>query len=372
MLLGNRLNWLATKFELSRGDGVNQRSMEGLRGFAVFLVFLVHFSTLIEPRLSAYPELLMFSRYLHAIGSSGVDLFFVLSGYLIFGSLISRHQQFSKFMTRRIIRIYPTFLTVFIVYTILSFIFPNENKFPSTAFAGIIYVIQNILLLPGLFPITPLITVAWSLSYEMFYYLIIPGVIALFALRERSPRWRAAFFLCVAVAASLYCAWDGGPIRLIMFVSGMLLFEAMGRAAVPTPSSHLGFLALAIGLLSALMPVDGNAGYALRVWILFVAFFIVCLGCFRPDAGGWLPRAFCWKPLRWLGNMSYSYYLLHGLALKAGFLVLSKLLPATDGPAWLFWVSLPLMFALTLIPTSALFLLIERPFSLAPRRATSA
>ena len=207
----------------------------------------------------------------------------------------------------------------------------------------------------------------------MFYYLIIPGVIALFALRERSPRWRAAFFLGVAMAVSLYCALGVGPIRLVMFISGILLFETMDRAAVTTPSSNLGFLALTVALLSTLIPVDGNVSYTLKVWVLFIAFFIVCLSCFRPDAGGWLPRAFCWTPLRWLGNMSYSYYLLHGLVLKAGFLVLSKLLPATtDGTAWLFWALLPLMFVLTLIPTSGLFLLIERPFSLAPRRVSPA
>jgi peptidoglycan/LPS O-acetylase OafA/YrhL len=176
----------------------------------------------------------------------------------------------------------------------------------------------------------------------------------------------------VAIAATVYCALGAGPIRLIMFISGILLFEAMDRAAVPTPSSTLGVLALSIGLLSALIPVDGNAGYALKVWVLFIAFFIVCLSCFRHDTCGWLPRGFCWTPLRWLGNMSYSYYLLHGLVLKAGFLVLSKLLPAADGGTWLFWFLLPLMFVLTLIPTSALFLLIERPFSLAPRRSTSA
>ena len=40
------------------------------------------------------------------------------------------------------------------------------------------------------------------------------------------------------------------------------------------------------------------------------------LACFRAE--GPLYRAFAWTPLRWLGNMSYSYYLIHGLALKAG------------------------------------------------------
>lgn len=346
--------------------------MEGLRGFAVFLVFLVHFSTLIQPWLSAHPGLQTLSRALHAAGNTGVDLFFVLSGYLIYGSLMVRRQPFSAFITRRIARIYPAFLAVLAIYTALSFTFPSESKLPASTTDAAIYIAQNILLLPGLFPITPMITVAWSLSYEMFYYLVMPGVIAVLSLRVRNPRWRVALFLVMAAAALLYGAVEGGPVRLVMFVSGILLFEAMDRASVPTPSSTQGLLALSVALLSTLIPAEGSAGYALKVAVLFIAFFIACLSCFRHDARGWLPRAFSWTPMRWLGNMSYSYYLLHGLVLKAGFLVMSKLLPTTDGAAWLFWALLPLMFVLTLIPTSALFLLIERPFSLAPRRASPA
>jgi exopolysaccharide production protein ExoZ len=73
--------------------------------------------------------------------------------------------------------------------------------------------------------------------------------------------------------------------------------------------------------------------------------------------------------VRWLGNMSYSYYLLHGLALKACFIVLAKALPVSHYGSWLFWALLPLMFGLTLIPTALLFLAVERPLSLAPNRA---
>ena len=76
-----------------------------------------------------------------------------------------------------------------------------------------------------------------------------------------------------------------------------------------------------------------------------------------------LPSAFSWTPLRWLGNMSYSYYLLHGLTLKAAFLVLAVALPKTTSHGEIFWALLPIMFAITLIPTAGLFLAIERPFS---------
>ena len=62
--------------------------------------------------------------------------------------------------------------------------------------------------------------------------------------------------------------------------------------------------------------------------------------------------------------MSYSYYLLHGLALKASFLAFARFFPATEQGSVLFWAFLPVMFGLTLIPTTALFLSVERPLSL--------
>jgi exopolysaccharide production protein ExoZ len=341
--------------------------MEGLRGFAVFLVFLVHFVTLVRPWISGSSGFLIFETSLHTIGNAGVDLFFVLSGYLIYGSLISRRQQLLRFMSRRIERIYPTFVVVFAVYILLSFAFPAEGKVPAATAERIIYLVQNFLLLPGIFRINPMITVAWSLSYEMFYYLAIPLVITLFRLRERAPVFRTTFFLSVAFVVAIYCAVNGGHIRLIMFISGIVLFEAMKSPHVPSPHSFFGLMALAAGLLGMLLPVGGTGGSVLKVCALFVAFFVLCLACFR-NPSGWLPSSFAWTPLRWLGNMSYSYYLLHGLTLQAGFLALSTVLPGAGHGAWLFWLLLPPMFALTVVTASALFLLVERPFSLAFRK----
>jgi len=341
--------------------------MEGLRGFAVFLVFLVHFVTLVTPWTAQSSDFLLFVKSLHAVGNTGVDLFFVLSGYLIYGSLITRCQPFLGFMSRRVKRIYPAFVVIFAMYIILSFVFPAENKIPSPITKGMVYLIQNFLLLPGLFPIEPMITVAWSLSYEMFYYLALPLVITLLRLRERSTRWRTIFFLGAAFTTSIYCALNGGHVRLIMFIAGILLYEVMNRSPAYSLPSVLGLVALTAGLFSALIPLEGTAGAVLKISVLFVAFFTLCLACLgKPSA--WLPRAFSWTPLRWLGNMSYSYYLLHGLALKAGFLALSKVLPAASNGTWLFWALLPLMFAMSLIPTAALFLFVEHPFSLAPRK----
>ncbi|MBS0174815.1 MAG: acyltransferase family protein, partial [Nitrospira sp.] len=88
------MEWLREKFELARGGTEhNVRAMEGLRGFAVFLVFLVHYATLIRPWIESGSALSRTTNAIHSIGNVGVDLFFVLSGYLIYGSLMARSTQ---------------------------------------------------------------------------------------------------------------------------------------------------------------------------------------------------------------------------------------------------------------------------------------
>ena len=155
-------------------------------------------------------------------------------------------------MARRIARIYPAFIVVFAAYLILSFAFPSENKIPTDATEGMIYLAQNFLLLPGIFPIDPMITVAWSLSYEMFYYLAIPLFIFLFGLRERSSAWRVIFFLSLALSITAYCAFYGGHVRLIMFIAGISLYESVNGLRVQPLPSYMGLLALFGGLLSTL------------------------------------------------------------------------------------------------------------------------
>ena len=362
------MTWLAERFELARqGGGKHVLSMEGLRGFAVFLVFLVHYASLIEPWLAAGGGTAGSAAAIHTIGNAGVDLFFVLSGFLIYGSLIRRETPFLPYMGQRIRRIYPAFTVVFVVYAALSFAMPSQSKIPTGALAGATWLLQNFLLLPGLFPIEPMITVAWSLSYEMFYYLVLPPVILAFALRRRPPQWRVAFFAAVGVAIVLMCALIGGPVRMVMFIAGILMVEAMASPRVQAPSSGVALVVLVAGLAATLVKFPGAVGAVAHSLILAATFFALCFCCFkRPDDT--LARAFTWKPMRWLGNMSYSYYLLHGLALKAGFMILSKLAPTTTNEPVLFIAMLLPMFVLTLIPTALLFLFVERPFSLARQK----
>ncbi|PWF48659.1 acyltransferase family protein [Massilia glaciei] len=331
------MEWLAKRFELSRaGAGPNQRPMEGLRGLAVLLVFLVHSITLAGPWLGAAGAARALAHAVHTIGNSGVGLFFVFSGYLIYGSLMRRPQPYLRFLSRRAGRIYPAFLAVFALYLALSLLLPGQSKIPAAPPAAVLYLAQKLLLLPGLFPIEPMIAVAWSLSYEVLYYLAMPALIAVARLRRRSARWRVWFFIGASGVGLLLCLRWGGPVRLAMFAGGILLHEA---------------------------PLSPLAG-AVKTGLLGAAFFVLCLACLGRPAGA-LARAFSWTPLRWLGNMSYSFCLLHGLALKAMFAGVAALVPAAPHGA-LPWLLLAAMLLASLSGAAALFVLVERPCSLAP------
>ena len=280
--------------------------MEGLRGYAVFLVFLVHYVTFVSAWIEAAAPVGIVAEAIQVIGNTGVDLFFVLSGYLIYGSLIVSPRPFGRFMARRVQRIYPAFIVVFMIYLVLSLVFLSEDKIPSHPIAAAAYLIGNLLLLPGLFPIEPMITVAWSLSYEMCFYLMVPLVVASAGLRNWTARGRTTLF---AVAGVLICllgeALPGTLGRMSMFVWGIMLWEALARWTKPTASTTLAISALAAGYLVTLVPTIGPTGAILKIAVLGAALFVLCFTCFA-DPNGSLARAFSWTPLRWFGNMSYS------------------------------------------------------------------
>jgi exopolysaccharide production protein ExoZ len=342
--------------------------MEGLRGIAVFLVFLVHYCSQIEPYIIEKSLEITILHRVHKLGNVGVDLFFILSGFLIYGTLIKKSKtNFFQYLMRRIVRIYPTFLIVFLIYLSLSYIFPNENKIPNNPFDAALYIVQNILFLPGLFDITPIITVAWSLSYEFFYYLFIPLIIALLSLRSWMLKQRIILWCAVSILGFFYFEIHGGPYRLLMFISGILLYEVLENKLI-TPPKHLGSLSLILALVLYLYAQYLELSGIIQMAILYVLFFIVCLEAFSRNNGSatWLNLS----PIRWLGNMSYSYYLIHGLTLKACFMIIALVIEPNKQFDTLFWFAMPALFFVTLISSFILFILVEKPFSLRNKNRT--
>lgn len=207
---------LSACFELSRPGAAPQlRAMEGLRGLAVLLVFLVHYVSLEAPwRGGAVTPL---AAALHSMGNAGVDLFFVLSGYLIYGSLMSRQQALLPYLRRRARRIYPVYSCVFALYLLLSWALPSESRIPAAWPQAFAYLASNFLLLSGFTAAPPFISVAWSLSYEMLYYLLIPcsswssvcasaAAAGAGASSPCSPCWRAASSPSSAVRPVCCCS----------------------------------------------------------------------------------------------------------------------------------------------------------------------
>ncbi len=362
------MNWLRNTFEISHATHDSILSMEGIRGFAVFLVFLVHYISLVKPWLDESSITFHLSEYIHGIGNIGVDLFFVLSGYLIYGMLIKKHRPFKGYIARRIQRIYPTFTVVFVIYLVLSALFPTESKIPSGWKDGITFIAQNYLLMPGLFDVTAIITVAWSLSYEFFYYLFIPALITLLSMRSWRVKYRIIFFLLNTLFCFYYFSVNGGPIRLLMFVSGILLYETVEYKLIKyIPPIGLPALVMAIVSIVVLAALDSHGWweYLLLYVFFYVFFYVFCLECFLSS--GLTSRLFSAAPLRWLGNMSYSYYLLHGLALKFIFMMLEMMYPSQGNDVLILWLLLPPVFFLTLLPSAILFIYIEKPYSLVRR-----
>src|SRR5262245_5936400 len=97
------------------------------------------------------------AKMLESIAHSGTDLFFTLSGYLIYGSLMRREQPIVPYLVRRFGRIYPTFLFVVGGYLLIFAFDPAVSKLPSDSFDAALYVLANLLLLPGILEIEPIV-----------------------------------------------------------------------------------------------------------------------------------------------------------------------------------------------------------------------
>jgi exopolysaccharide production protein ExoZ len=300
---------------LSRSDHGRIRSMEGLRAYAVALVFCVHFFghyfdrtrgiNFDSFRVSEATNGFDLISYYLASSHYGVDLFFLLSGFLIF-KIVSRSDfNYLSFLCNRLIRLYPAFafaLAVHLVYV---------AYFWDTTF-DLLTIVQNMFFLHGIWElgIKPISVPTWSLAYEWLFYLGFPALILCVA------RGRALSLWHIALCAMLVLVAIGpiGPhyVRFLMFFAGAGLAcvqaEALKRWMLWVPDAAVLVVVVVVNLLFV---VDQN--YYHFIWIYAVtSTFLVAKTIYGQ---GFLNRIFCVKPMRTLGNLSYSFFLLHGLAL---------------------------------------------------------
>lgn len=293
-----------------RGD------IEGLRGIAILVVVLFHLGV---PGFSG--------------GFIGVDVFFVLSGYLISGILAAEIEatgrlDLVRFYARRARRLLPAALLV-IVVTIIGawFVYaPSEQRYlAASAFFAATYVSNlwfghETLDYFGANPETNPFLHTWSLSVEEQFYLVWPLLMlaASGAWQRRISRRRLVGIMAVAAAVSFVSsliltatiqpwAFFLSPPRAWEFAVGALAALIPRRSAGPASASRLPLVWL--GLLS----VFGST-FLLSKQSLFPGWLVVpaVLGTAAAlRAGPGLGNPLDTAPLRWLGRISYSLYLWH-------------------------------------------------------------
>lgn len=380
-------NWYETDFGPSR-----ILPMEGLRGLAIALVFICHFQIVILSPLSQS----FHSRFylvMAQLGGTGVDLFFVLSGMLIYRAALKPSMKYGKFLLRRVERIFPTFIVVLALYVLVLEFTHTGAHYHAVGFrAESIYILENLFLLPGIFNIPGIISAAWSLSYEFSFYLAIPILVVLLRVRFWSRRGRAIFWAVLIPAYLLlvhsFPAWfpasehfDGTYVRFTLFLAGMVVEEILSSSRperlltkrvewLLLASACIAFGALVVSEARTVgLPVhDGAQHAAVRAALLVTTY--ACLALLTLRSGSLLSRFFCHTSIRWTGNISYSFYLIHGFVLNAVALVVAHLVWVKANPH----LAAPLLFVLAWVATfgttTILFLAIEKPWSL--KRKTKA
>lgn len=353
--------------------------MEGLRGIAILMVLLVHHAT----RFAGWAEpgswTAAYAGFAHAAGQAGVDLFFALSGYLVYSLALQRRVGLGGFIGRRLRRIYPPFLAMMAVYVAMFVAIPGVAKWPEGGEAT--YVVRSLLLLPGVFDMPAVMTVAWSLSYELAFYLVMPlAVVAL-----RMERWlRVERVGLIAGLAAVYVAgmmaWFPGQLewiplkvwdrpRILLFAAGMLAWEQFDSFKDKRAGGWAQGLAAALmaGAVAACYPLADPAYQQpwpsiVRTLLLGAGSYALMLASFSGE--GRLAGALSAAGLRWLGNCSYSFYLAHSLGVHAAGLLAERALPAAEWQGAGFWLMLPVTAVLASLATLPLYLFVERPFSL--------
>lgn len=376
--------WYETDFGPSR-----IMPMEGLRGLAIALVFLCHFQIVILSPLSESFHSRLF-LVMAQIGGTGVDLFFVLSGMLIYRAAMKPGMKYGKFLLRRVERIFPTFVAVLALYIVVLEFTHSGAHYHAVGFrAQSLYIVENLLLLPGVMNLPAIISAAWSLSYEFSFYLAIPILVLLLRAGSWSRRSRAIFWASIIPAYLLvvhsFPGWfhtsehfDGTYVRFTLFLAGMVVEEILTSNRperfltrpvewVLLASAALAFCALVLSEYQTVgLPIHESAQHAAVRSALLVTTY-ACLALLTLRSGGLLSRFFCYTPLRWTGNISYSFYLIHAFVLNVIALVVLRLSWARTNPRIVSLVLFVLAWTATFATTTILFLAIEKPWSLRPK-----
>jgi peptidoglycan/LPS O-acetylase OafA/YrhL len=320
-------------------------ALDGLRGLAILLVMQYHFWGLSFGLAGSTPTLAVdrFAHKLFGVGWCGVDLFFVLSGFLITGILYDAKgsaSYFRIFYARRFLRIFPLYYA-FLAFALL--VLPNFNSLAGPAQVTMLHHTQfwywtyMMNIAPALKQIHARLPLGysqfWSLAVEEQFYLLWPLVLLLLSRRRMMILCAAlvagALALRIILVAPISASFASRaapynllPARVDTLALGALLALALRggtelarfrpHACVITACALVVLVILFTteGGLPGLNPYVQTIGFS-ALALLFGALLLLVLTS-APDST--LYRVFTHPTLRFLGRYSYAIYVFHLVA----------------------------------------------------------
>lgn len=274
--------------------------LDGLRGIAAVSVMLFHYTAWYPYVRLGDPTALHLPLWLPR-GHLGVELFFVISGFVIFMTL-ERTPNLYDFLTARFARLYPAFVASMVATLLVT----GEP-------VSLQQVAGNLTMVPLSFNQMPIDGSYWTLAYELTFYLT--AALCFLVMKWRTPELPCAIGL--ALELTMHARYGANLASLQpchLFVIGIMLYRLRTGRATPLTAPLLA-AAIAFGLFgrgAAFQPLSGfayagwTAAFAALVWLATTSY-------------GWLFKI---APLRFLGRVSYPLYLVHQ---TAGFAVLDRL-----------------------------------------------
>jgi peptidoglycan/LPS O-acetylase OafA/YrhL len=352
---------------LSPADRGYLPALDGLRAIAALWVVVLHGTTVF---LDA-PPILIRHGYL------GVDLFFVLSGFVlahVYAERFVTHgaRLYRFYLVHRIARLWPVWLVVLALFALqgeighalrLSVDAPRPVDEPGT-WALYTFLMQSW----GITDPERINPPGWSLSYEWAGSLLLPLALVAIA-RLRSRRLCLALIaLCLLLdafytqALGLQSIAKHGAIRAAAeLLTGVLLWRTCRGQPRAQAGTDIAAWCCVLVLLALLMA----APQALWLDHALVVMLVILVGLAARGTGGFA-KALSWTPLRRFGKASYALYVVHYLVLECLWWGFEALGPApTAAIGWSFVLGL---IALSLLAAATLHLLVEKPARQALRR----
>jgi peptidoglycan/LPS O-acetylase OafA/YrhL len=318
------------------------------------------------------------------MGWFGVDVFFILSGFVLTWQVLheagSRQpfvagnfaRDYGRFIYRRIARVYPAYYACLAVLLVLAWLHVYGEP-PELADVALHLVMFHNLVDKY---VSTICGVFWSLPFEWQFYLLFP-VLVLFVIRERSV-WLLLLGIAVSAATKLLVLWGGPtgqttsllqhlPVRLDAFVVGMVA----AKVAFVWPTRRwrraLSFWVGAVALLGAaeyyglrrILWWSWDAVPFIRAYWVDGAVALLLIGLSGERHIGC--SLFSNRPMVWFGTISYSIYLWHLPILQLLVKLRTAILGVDAAPASFFEL-LVVGTPLVLLVSSGSYYLIERPW----------